>query len=163
MLNRIDVAGIVKVFSSCPASIWSSCDSALPIKVRTICSRFMVGLLPLSTSSAGTSPKTCDSIFNKCDLPEPKKPEIHAPFCSWFDGSLYASRNLARFRQISSVSTYSLTSSLRFFSSLALITPLMLRSMSLLNNSLKLIALSPFICVPFFFERILRKRYSHST
>ena len=108
----------------------------------------MVGLLPLSTSSAGTSPRICDSIFNRCDLPEPKKPEIHAPFCSWFDGSLYASRNLARLRQISSVSTYSLTSSLRFFSSLALITPLMLRSMSLLNSSLKLMPFSPFICVP---------------
>ena len=162
MLNRIDVAGIVNVFSSCPASIWSSCASALPMKARTICSRLMVGLLPLSTSSAGTSPRMCDSIFNRCDLPEPKKPEIHAPFCSWFDGSLYASRNLAKLRQISSVSTYSLTSSSRFFSSLALITPLILRSMSLLNSSLKLMPLSPFICVPFFFERILRNRYPRS-
>ena len=36
----------------------------------------------------------------------------------------------------------------KIFSSLALITPLMLRSMSLLNSSLKLMPFPPFICVP---------------
>ena len=105
----------------------------------------MVGFVPspLSTSCAGTFPRMWESIFSRCDLPDPKKPEIHAPFCSWFDGSLYESRNLSRFLRISSVSTYSLTSVSSSFSSLALITPLTLCSMSLLNSSLKLTPFCP--------------------
>ena len=67
MLNRIDFDGIATAFRSAPASMGFSLSFARKMSAAP-------------TPSTSRFSRTRASIFKRCDLPDPKKPETQTPF-----------------------------------------------------------------------------------
>ena len=84
----------------------------------------MAGLPSTTRSSRMTA-----RILSRWDLPEPKKPLIHAPLPT-ASGSLYSSKNSSRCRSTSFVTTNSSSSLARYLSSSARTTGSIARKMS---------------------------------
>lgn len=121
MLNSIDSAGICWLRPIPAISI--SWPRAFCVKTSATCWRVI-------SPEPRTSPSRYDIIFSMWDLPEPKNPEIHTPF-DWGRGAFHSSRIRSRPARISEVITYSSTSERMWADSSALITPSIVRLMSL--------------------------------